>query len=315
MKPIAIIGAGAAGCIAAHNLDRLDYTTQVFDKSRGVGGRMATRRSSVGEFDHGARCFTAKTAEFTRALSRAPVKRWHESDGHSKGPCFVATPRQNQLARFWLDNSPTQLNCKIDQLQHNSDGWRLRSDEGQTFGPFQGVVLAIPAPQARELLAKSELKIPAVLAQVSMVPVWALMLSLEVPLAKAIYVKPDPSLSWVGANFTKPDRPPPAGGYAYVAHASTEWSRNNLEADAVEIAEVLVQHLTSSIAGFSTLISASAHRWRFALTQTPLGHSHLALDDHLILAGDWCLGSDVGDAFASGTAAALQMHRNLSSAR
>jgi len=266
MKPIAIIGAGVAGCIAAHNLSKLGYATQVFDKSRGVGGRMATRRSSAGEFDHGARCFTAASAEFSRALSQAPVKLWPEADAKTKRQCFVATPRQNQLAKFWLGTAPAQLNCKIDQLQQNSDGWRLVSDRQQTFGPFKGVVLAIPAPQACDLLANSELAIPEALTPVSMDPVWALMFSLETPLSEAIYSDPGPSLSWLGANFTKPDRPEPTDSYAYVAHASRQWS-----------------------------------------------HEHLALDNHLILAGDWCLGAEVEDAFRSGTEAALQMHRELAS--
>ncbi len=319
MKTIAIIGAGAAGCIAAHNLGKLGYATQVFDKSRGIGGRMATRRSNAGEFDHGAPCFTPETAEFSQALSRAPVKLWHEGgahkDVHNKGQCFVATPRQNQLAKFWLDTTPAQLNCKIDHLQQTSEGWRLVSDQKKMSGPFNGVVLAIPAPQARDLLSNSELQIPDALAPVSMDPVWALMFSLETPLSEAIYSYPDPSLSWLGANFTKPDRPRPTDSYVYVAHASRQWSRTNLEADAADVAEAMLQILAGCIVDFSTPRFASAHRWRFALTQTPLGHSHLVLDNHLILAGDWCLGADVEDAFRSGTAAAQQMHNNLNATR
>jgi renalase len=313
MKTIAIIGAGAAGCVAAKNLAKLGYAAQVFDKSRGVGGRMATRRSSAGEFDHGARCFTAKTAEFSKALSQAPVKLWPEAEKQNQAHCFVATPRQNQLTKFWLDTTPAQLNCKIDQLQQNSDGWRLVSDQQQTFGPFKGVVLAIPAPQACDLLANSELAIPEALTSVSMDPVWALMFSLETPLGEATYSDPGPSLSWLGANFTKPDRPQTTDSYAYVAHASRQWSSENLEDEAADVAEALLQNLADYIADFPTPHFASAHRWRFALTHTPLGRSHLALDNHLILAGDWCLGAEVEDAFRSGTEAALQMHRDLTS--
>ena len=315
MKTIAIIGAGAAGCIATHNLSKLGYAIQVFDKSRGVGGRMATRRSSAGEFDHGARFFMSESAEFRQALSNAPVKLWPEAERQSQRQCFVATPRQNQLAKFWLDASPAQLSCKIVELQYTVDGWRLISEQGQNFGPFHGVVSAIPAPQARELLANSELAIPEALALVSMDPVWALMFSLEKPLAEATYSDPNPSLSWLGANFTKPDRPQTTDSYANVAHASRQWSRANLEDEAAEVAEVMLQNLADCIAGFSTPHFASAHRWRFALTKTPLGCSHLALDNHLILAGDWCLGADVEDAFRSGTAAALHMHNHLNATR
>ena len=42
LKNIAIIGAGISGLIAARNLIQKHNVT-IFDKSRGVGGRMSTR--------------------------------------------------------------------------------------------------------------------------------------------------------------------------------------------------------------------------------------------------------------------------------
>lgn len=40
----------------------------VFEKSRGVGGRIATRYAGEFEFDHGAQFFTARTPGFRRFL-------------------------------------------------------------------------------------------------------------------------------------------------------------------------------------------------------------------------------------------------------
>ena len=48
-KPnIAIIGAGMTGVVCARNLKDAGYETIIFEKSRGIGGRMATRRTSEG---------------------------------------------------------------------------------------------------------------------------------------------------------------------------------------------------------------------------------------------------------------------------
>ena len=60
-KPnIAIIGAGMTGVVCARNLKDAGYETIIFEKSRGIGGRMATRRTSEGlQFDHGAQYITA----------------------------------------------------------------------------------------------------------------------------------------------------------------------------------------------------------------------------------------------------------------
>jgi predicted NAD/FAD-dependent oxidoreductase len=54
-----------------------------------------------------------------------------------------------------------------------------------------------------------------------------------------------------------------------------------------------------------SVVSVSAHRWRYARTETPLGKSHLSgVNGRIIAAGDWCLGARVEAAFRSGKSAA-----------
>ena len=67
MIKIAIIGAGLSGLILARELSAY-ADVDVFEKARGVGGRMATRYADPYQFDHGAQYFTAKTAEFQSFL-------------------------------------------------------------------------------------------------------------------------------------------------------------------------------------------------------------------------------------------------------
>ena len=54
-----VIGAGLSGLIAAGTLQANGARVLVLDKGRGVGGRLATRRTHSGIFDHGAQFFTA----------------------------------------------------------------------------------------------------------------------------------------------------------------------------------------------------------------------------------------------------------------
>ena len=51
---VAVIGAGLAGLTAAARIAAGGAAVTVYDKSRGLGGRLATRRSPQGSFDHGA---------------------------------------------------------------------------------------------------------------------------------------------------------------------------------------------------------------------------------------------------------------------
>ena len=85
-KPrMAIIGAGMSGLILARALAEFADIT-IFEKSRGVGGRMATRHVTTPDgtafsFDHGVQCFTARTEAFQQFLApylaSGRVTPWH----------------------------------------------------------------------------------------------------------------------------------------------------------------------------------------------------------------------------------------------
>jgi predicted NAD/FAD-dependent oxidoreductase len=67
----AIIGAGLSGLACATRLHAFGWRVSVFDKSRGPGGRMSTRRGDDWQSDHGAQYFTARDPRF-----KAEVDRW-----------------------------------------------------------------------------------------------------------------------------------------------------------------------------------------------------------------------------------------------
>jgi len=68
---IAILGCGVAGLSAARELRRHGIDVTLFDKSRGVGGRMSTRYSGDWEFDHGAQYFTVQDPDFQAEIDLA----------------------------------------------------------------------------------------------------------------------------------------------------------------------------------------------------------------------------------------------------
>ena len=57
-RNVSIIGTGLSAIFAARIIqERSDRKVILFDKARGVGGRLATRRSENGKFDHGLQYF------------------------------------------------------------------------------------------------------------------------------------------------------------------------------------------------------------------------------------------------------------------
>ena len=101
---VAVIGAGIAGISAARHLHEAGISVDIFDKSRGSGGRMSSKRTEQGEFDVGTQYFTARNSAF-----RAAVEHWQEQG-------WVA----NRLAdwRFSLDE--TRLQVLVDRLQYGA---------------------------------------------------------------------------------------------------------------------------------------------------------------------------------------------------
>ncbi|NJL49588.1 MAG: FAD-dependent oxidoreductase [Leptolyngbyaceae cyanobacterium SM2_5_2] len=55
MWDVVVVGAGLSGLTAAQALRQAGYGVLVLDKSRGVGGRVATRRVGEVPVDHGCR--------------------------------------------------------------------------------------------------------------------------------------------------------------------------------------------------------------------------------------------------------------------
>ena len=67
MTRVAVIGAGLSGLVVARRLKGVADIV-LFEKSRGAGGRIATRYAGDFEFDHGAQFFTARTESFRKFL-------------------------------------------------------------------------------------------------------------------------------------------------------------------------------------------------------------------------------------------------------
>ena len=151
-KPnIAIIGAGMTGVVCARNLKDAGYETIIFEKSRGIGGRMATRRTSEGlQFDHGAQYITAKNKHFKSfidtAINTGCAAHWKIEEKST----FVGRPSMNSLLGLAVEDLSIQFNTEILRVQKSKHGWMLSSENQKQF--FDIVVLALPAPQIVNLI-------------------------------------------------------------------------------------------------------------------------------------------------------------------
>ena len=190
--PIAIIGTGIAGLSAARALQDAGHAVQLFDKSRGSGGRMSSKRSDAGALDMGAQYFTARDRRFVNEVQRWQSNGWAEqwkpqlynfkSGQLTPSPDeqirWVGTPRMSAITRALLDDLPVEFGCRITEVFQGTQHWNLLDADGGNHGPFSHVIIATPAPQATALLAAAP-KLASAAAGVKMDPKLANLQNLQ----------------------------------------------------------------------------------------------------------------------------------------
>lgn len=316
-RPVAVIGAGIAGLTAARRLRDRGLDVAVFDKARGVGGRTSVRHRHPFDFDHGAQYFTVSDDRF-----RERVETWQDAglvipwnarvavidDGLSRfshdETRYVGVPGMNAIAKHLAANLHLCTQTRITKLTQQSDSWCLHFEDSTPPQPADRVILALPAPQAADLLPGDH-ALTAQLRAHRLSPCWAVLLGYDAPLPTpfdAAFVHNAP-LAWVARNTSKPGRP---SGEAWVLHATPAWTAGHLDIQPAEVERLLTVEFTR-LPGAANVspTHSEAHRWRYARSAQPLNVGCLTSAEHtLAVCGDWCQGDRIEGAFLSGLAAA-----------
>lgn len=305
---VAIIGAGMAGLAAADMLAGAGHEVRLFDKGRGPGGRLSTRRLPEGDwqFDHGAPWFAARDRDFLVLMQdwakESVVARWPDPDGEH----WVGVPGMNALVRHAMRHHEVEFSVQITGMVRAGKEWWLHAG-GRPYGPFDAVVLAIPAEQAAVLAGLHDFSMARQAASVVSLPCWTGMFAFDRPLPAPDVLGKGAVLQMALRNGAKPGR----HGETWVVHATPEWSRAHLEQEREEIAAQLLAALAQAVGKpLPEPVVAVAHRWRFACPQpggkageTVLWNRALQLG----ACGDWLRGSGVEAAWLSGRALAARM--------
>ncbi len=301
MIPVAIIGTGIAGLACARILALAGLKPVLFDKGRGIGGRVATRRAEGLQFDHGAQYVTAKGAEFAALLGAlsvtGQVAAWDDGTGRTK---LVGAPGMSALAKAMGEGLDIRQNTQVMSVDRVNGGWLLRVGHDDVLAAR--VVITVPAPQVAGLLGGDH-PLVAALAPVRIDPCLTLMAAVRAPAPFITRTDPDDDLAWIAQDSSKPGRP--AGdAVAWVAQAGLAFSIAHLEKSAAEVAALMLPKLCERLgADLDAVHHATAHRWRFARVSAPLGQPFVRTPDaSLYLCGDWCIGPRVEAAWTSGTA-------------
>jgi len=308
---VAVVGAGISGLGCAGVLRAAGVSVVVFDKARGPGGRMSTRRMEQGRFDHGAQFFTARSDAFQRT-----VAGWH-ADGivapwtgrfgtwsptgwsphEPETPRWVGAPRMSTVARHLAVGLDVRYATRITRLVRTSRGWAVYAEDGRSHGPFDLVIAACPGPQAQALFPERSPTHEAA-AAMGYHPCWAGMATFDGPVDVPFdgFELEHPMLGWLARDSSKPER---ESGERWVVHATPAWSTEHLEDDARAIEQSMSEGLAAVVGRRPSTVTV--HRWRYGRTVPSVGEPHaLDLERGLGLCGDGMTRPRVEDAWRSG---------------
>ena len=297
---ICVIGAGMAGGYLGSALGQLGHDVVVLEKSRGFGGRLATRRGEGVQFDHGAPFFTARTSLFKELLAEhassvvewtprvttiSPGRKSYKRDWFE--PHYISTPAMGALAQSLLATSEVQLEREVSTVVSGANRCLVHFEDG-AVEPYDFVISSAPAPQTAAIMNIE-------LEDVTYSPCFALLaIPSESPRFDAAVVKDSP-IEWLECTSSKPSR---VSTPTLVAHASAEWTVEHFDAPRDDVKQSMVSALAEL--GLEVENGPSLHRWRYAQVVQPY-RSPYWLSSQLKLAacGDWGVGAGVESAVVS----------------
>jgi len=321
---VVVVGAGIAGLSARRLLMKRGLAVCVVEKSRGLGGRVSSRRGDGWTADLGAQfmarlhpewesCVPVAALREVRLPKRPEYPRWCHPDGMSGVAKMIAG-----------DITDVVLQSRVTRIERGSTGWKVVVDTDRKIAA-RAILVTIPVPQAHELLVASGLDIQpdlvAAVARLKSRSCISVVLNsadarhaVEVSNWPIFWKEPNSELEGIYDQNRKGIR---CAQRVIVAHASTSFTAA-LWNEEPERIKASVGHAVNRFMSSNGLRAGwepiHVHKWRYS--EPEVVHSEACLivdpDAPLVLAGDAFGRASVDGAFSSGHAAGDVISRALS---
>ncbi len=291
LRDVVVIGAGIAGLACARDLVAGGRSVVLLDKSRGVGGRCATRRMLGQPVDLGLSYYHADDPELLAELHEVPATQlpgWPVRVAGAGPPCHPAAfqPGQRRLAyaegvtafpRELARGLDIRAGARVVGMVAEGEGVTLSLEDGPPVRA-RDVVLTIPAPQAMAVLPDAQGQrlraVHGLLEHVVVQPCITLVVGyrLDGPAPEFALLYPDDSevVQLISHDSSKRIEPTYR---VLVVQARGPWSRRHLELGKDEWRTALIDETARLLGDWARAPEWSdLHRWRFAATDL---HSEL----------------------------------------
>lgn len=320
---IAIVGAGVTGLAAASQLSANCF--QIFEKSRGPGGRLASKRIEPLRADIGAQFFTVRDPIFRvcveRAIAYGFVSTWEPKLGtfRNEQPIlspdqqtrYVGTPYMNSFGRYLSKGIDLKSQSSVASVVQRGSKYCLTMANGDTYIADK-VLITTPVNQMLDILSSFDLA--SIKKRFAMAPTWTAVVSSSDDLMSihsepldALFGGDHPVIDFIANERSKPLRQ----SNFIVVQSKPKWAHANLEQTNQKICTEICQQLSTALNIDATPILA--HRWRFARPADPILSTQKGVykvADGLWIAGDYLAGGRVEGAYLAGYEAGQRIQKN-----
>ena len=316
MGKVAIIGGGISGIMLGYRLKQKGFGSTIFEKSRGVGGRMATKRWKEKSYDHGCQYFITTKPETISLIHELETENVVET--WSRGFSNLTGSQQGDQQKRWISrkgmtavakhlskNLDIKKQTLIKRINYDNDEWSLQNDD-QHYSGFNALAFTCPVPQTLSIINDSKISLNCDIAQqlgdINYQPCIAILIDLRgpsnLPKSGGLWLEGEPFI-WVADNNLKGLNN--CESSSLVVHCGPQFSSDNIDKSTDEIWKLISSKLIRY--EFGEICDHKIHRWRYSFPATRHPDKSVLLDEPGLLgfAGDAFGESKVQGAILSGT--------------
>ena len=315
MLNVAVIGAGITGITLANLLHKKVNLT-VFEKSRGVGGRMATRRAEPYQFNHGTQYFKIENEEFKdfmQPLMRNKIikplrtnyieifnKKVIKRTKMYNQKYYTAESNMNSVVKYLINNKfYIKLLCKIEKTIKKNGKWFIIDSENLSYGPYDWLFITIPSDQAIEIL-NNDFKLLNIIKKLKMRSCFSLMLGFdkikEFDFDTALFL--DEDVQWLSISKKILEK---KKYYNLLINSSYNFAEQNINGSKDKISDYLIKQVSDILkCELNNYKHKALHFWKYAMSEKNNNLGSLLDEDlKVIVCGDWCMNGKVEGSFLS----------------
>lgn len=279
---IAIIGAGFSGCNLYNNLKEKYENITIFEKSRGVGGRLSTKYIEDKFIDYGTSSLIPITDDlkfFCLDLAKNGVLK-------AKYDEFIPKNGINKICKFLIDEKNLLTNTKIIKVENSANKWTLEDENHNIYEDFDLLFITIPAPQILQMKIELPTDFKEKLSFIKYDSIFSLILHTNKELKlneNKLYENPDikdiinNSKKYLYKDFS-----------SYVIHSSKEFTNCVNEKSKEEICEIFLENFDDETKELIEKFTIIPHLWKYAFAKTSLDMPYFLNEEkNLGICGDY----------------------------